>query len=287
MKTLFITGGSGYLGTNLRSYFKSKYKILAPSHRELDLCDSRAVRSYFQRHDIDVVLHAAVVGGSREEEKISGSVEANLRIFFNIVRCHKYFKKLINFGSGAEYGKKLPLVKVKESQFDAHVPQDEYGFYKYAIAKYIEETKYNFINLRIFGLFGYGEDYRLRFISNLMVSRLLRKKFVMRQNAYFDYVYVTDFLRIVHFFIEHGGQYKSYNVGSGRKISLLSILRKINAISGFNGKDTILKSGFNMEYTCDNTRLKRTVLGLRFTPFDVSLKELYHLYTVRRKLLKL
>jgi GDP-L-fucose synthase len=287
MKTLLITGGSGYIGTHLRSHFKTKYKILSPSHKELDLCDSQAVSAYFKRHHIDIVLHAAVVGGSRGEERISGSTETNLKIFFNIIRCHKYFDKLINFGSGAEYGKQYPIIKVAESDFDRHVPSDEYGFYKYVIAKYIEETKNKIINLRIFGLFGYGENYRLRFMSNLIVSRLLHKQFVMRQNAYFDYVYISDFMKIVEFFVKNSSPYKSYNIGSGRRISLLTILHKVNTLTGFKGKVMVLKRGLNREYTCDNTRLTRVIFGFRFTPFDVALQELYDLYMVNRKLLKL
>lgn len=287
MKTLLITGGSGYIGTHLRSHFGTKYKILSPSHKELDLCDSQAVSLYFQRHRIDIVLHAAVVGGSRGEERISGSTEINLKIFFNIIRCHKYFDKLINFGSGAEYGKQYPITKVGEAQFDRYVPSDEYGFYKYVIAKYIEETKNKIINLRIFGLFGYGENYRLRFVSNLIVSRLLHKQFVMKQNAYFDYVYISDFMKIVEFFVKNGSPYKSYNIGSGSRISLLTILHKVNTLTGYKGKVRILKRGLNREYTCDNTRLTRVIPGLRFTPFDVALQELYDLYVVNKKVLKL
>ena len=121
MKTVLITGGSGYIGTNLREYLRSKYSVLAPGHSALDLLNSAAVERYFNTHAIDVVINCAVVGGSRSEEQVMGSVATNLRMFFNIVRCRTYYKKMIHLGSGAEYDKDRPCHKVREEEFGKRV----------------------------------------------------------------------------------------------------------------------------------------------------------------------
>jgi len=287
MKTLLITGGSGYIGTHLRSHFKTKYKILSPSHKELDLCDSQAVSAYFKRHHIDFVVHAAVVGGSRDEEMVVGSVERNIRMFYNLEKCKNYYSKFIQLGSGAEYDKSRSMHKIKESEFGKHIPKDSYGLSKYIIGQSIETSTHKFVNLRLFGMFGFGEDYRLRFISNMLVRKILHKSLIIRQNAVFDYMYIKDFVKIVRYFIEHTGKYRSYNIGTGSELTLLEIAKKINRMADSPEKISVLKKGFNREYTCDSSRLMKEFGNMRFTPFDVSLRELYDQYISNKTVLVL
>src|SRR3990167_1945206 len=162
IKKIFITGGSGFIGKNLVEKLSSNNKVLAPNHKELDLLNSRKVEDYFRKNKIDVVIHTSVVGGSRKEEQVNDSFQKNMRMFINIARNKKHFKKLINLGSGAEYDKSRPLKNIKEQEFDNFIPNDDYSFYKYCCSKYIENET-NIVNLRIFGLFGKYERYDLRF----------------------------------------------------------------------------------------------------------------------------
>lgn len=286
-KIVLITGGSGYIGSNLRKYLGRNNTILAPGHKALDLLDSAGVERYFKTHRIDVVINCAVVGGSRAEEQVGGSVATNLRMFFNLVRCRAYFKKMIHLGSGAEYDKLRSLRRIKEEDFGKWVPADEYGFYKYVCGQYIEASRDPIVSLRIFGLFGPGEDYRLRFISNLIVRALVGLPFHMNQDAYFDYVYVNDFVRIVEYFIEHNTTYRSYNIGTGRRLRLSAIAQKIRDISGTKKLITIKKKGLNNEYTCDATRLLSELGEFQFTDFNEALGQLYDWYSVRKTQLSL
>ena len=65
MQRLFLTGGSGMVGRNIRAHHHAlNWDLLAPTSGELDLTDANAVRSYFMDHKPDVVVHAAGrVGG--------------------------------------------------------------------------------------------------------------------------------------------------------------------------------------------------------------------------------
>lgn len=287
MKIILITGGSGYIGRHLQRALVNRYRVFAPTHQELELLDAAAVEKYFRSHKVEVVIHAAVVGGSRPEETVEHSLSTNLHMFFNVVRCRKYFSRFINLGSGAEYDKSRPLKKVSEDDFGKFIPNDEYGFYKYICAKYIEETNSNMINLRIFGLYGQGEDYRLRFISNMLVRKLLSLPLGINQDMVFDYVYIADFVRIIEHFIKHKGKYKFYNIGTGRPIHIAALASRINQMFDPRLPLTIGKAGLNKEYTCDTSRLWRELSNFRFTDLEISLRQMYDWYARHKQNLKL
>src|SRR3989339_767975 len=230
VKNIFLTGSNGYIGRNLVEQLHKKYYLLTPSHKELDLLDEKAVDKFFNKNKVDVVINCAVIGGSRKEEHVNSSLSGNLRIFFNILKNKHKFKKMIHLGSGAEYDKSNPIVKVKETSLGKTIPQDEYGFFKYICSKYIEKEK-NIVCVRIFGLFGKYEDYRYRFISNAIVNNLKELPITMNQNVFFDYLHIDDFVKIIDYFICHKTKYKFYNMGTGKKIDILTIAKKINKIA--------------------------------------------------------
>lgn len=280
MTNILITGSSGFIGRNLRESLKNKHRLLTPSHKELDLLDELAVENYFKKNKIDVVIHAAVVGGSRKEEYENKMFYESVRMFFNIIRNKKYFKKMINLGSGAEYDKRFPIKKVKEEEFDKRVPTDDYGYYKYVCSRYIENVN-DIVSLRIFGIFGKYEDYRYRFISNAICRNLSGMPITMNKDVYFDYLYIEDFIKIIKHFIEYKAEHKFYNIG-GKRINLLSLAKKINKISSKKSKIIVKNKGLNNEYTCDNSRLLKEIKNFRPSDLDISIKRLYDWYSQNR-----
>lgn len=277
MKVIFITGAKGFIGKNLVEKLNKKYHLLIPGHQELDLLDEKAVDRFFKKNKIDVVINCAVLGGSRKEEHVDSSLSSNLKIFFNILKNKERFKKMIHLGSGAEYDKRNPIIKVRETDFGKTIPQDEYGFFKYISSKYIEKEE-NIVCLRIFGLFGKYEDYRYRFISNAIVNNLKGLPITMNQNVIFDYVYINDFIRIIEYFINHKEKHKFYNIGSGKKIDILSLARIINQVADKKSKIIIKTRGLNKEYTCDNSRLVQEIKNQKFTNIKIAVNELYLWY---------
>lgn len=284
MKNILITGSSGCIGRNLVEQFNAKYNLYTPKHKDLDLLDEKATKKYFQIHKIDIVVHCAVIGGTRKSKQERDAFFNNTKMFFNIIWNKKYFKKMINLGSGAEYDKKFPIVKIKEDDFDKRIPTDEYGFYKYICSKYIETVE-NIINIRSFGIFGKYEDYKLRFISNAICKNIFSLPITIEQNIFFDYLFVNDLVKIIEYFINNKTRNKFYNVGRGEKIDLVAIANKINFISNTKSKIIVKKSGLNNEYTCNNSRLMREIEGFKFTDFDESLRQLYNWYKSRKYLL--
>ena len=59
---LLVTGGSGFLGRRAAAHFVNLgWQVLTPSHSELDITDSAALRAWFLKNRPEAVIHTAAV----------------------------------------------------------------------------------------------------------------------------------------------------------------------------------------------------------------------------------
>ncbi len=264
---IFITGSSGFVGTHLKEYLSKNYKnykLFIPSSGELDLSNEVVVDDYILSNKIDVIIHLANRGGDRTTVNMKNVTEYNLRIFFNIAKHEKNVKKIISFGSGAEYGKHKSIIEVKEEDYLISQPLDEYGFYKSITSKYIEKSQ-NMVQLRIFGAYGEYENYRFKFITNAIVKNLLKLPIVINKNVYFDYIYIDDLVKMIDWVIHNKTKEKIYNVTTGTKIDLISLANLVNETSDFKSEIIVLNDGLNNEYTSNNDRILNEMENFEFT----------------------
>jgi len=282
---ILITGGSGFIGRNLIEHLSSRHTVLAPKHDELELLDEHAVRRYFNGNAVDAVIHSAVKPGHRNAQDLSNQLYNNTRMFFNIVRNKERYQKLIFIGSGAVYDMRAYQPKMDEGYFDTSVPADEHGFSKYLIAKYIAEMD-NGVELRVFGIFGKYEDYAIRFISNAICKTLFELPITIRQNRRFDYLYIDDLMPVIDHFLGAKGGYRAYNVTPDSATELCAIAEKVKARSGKNIQIIVRENGLGPEYSGDNSRLKKEIPGINFTPLDQAIDRLYDWYSGQRHLLE-
>lgn len=89
MKTILVTGTSGFLGERTAAYLeKQGYRVIAPSHREMELTDMEAVRAVFWWEKPQAVIHCAAVSDvgqcQREPER---SWQINVAGSQNLVRA--------------------------------------------------------------------------------------------------------------------------------------------------------------------------------------------------------
>ena len=276
-KTILLTGASGFIGRNLAERLAAKHELLTPTRSELDLADAAKVEQFLASAKPDIVLHAASEGVSRSQAS-PASFEKSLKMFMNIAKCGRHFGRMIQVGSGAEYGKGRPLVKVNEAEFGKAVPGDGYGRYKYECSKYIEGAE-GITCLRLFGCYGKYEDWQTRFISNAVCRALFNLPIaITNRNVVFSYLYVDDFCAVAEKFIEKEGKHKFYNVTPDETVDLLSIAKLVLEISGKELPITVNNPGRGNEYSGDNSRLTEELPGFRFTPLSEGVRCLYSWY---------
>ncbi|PIR87683.1 MAG: sugar epimerase [Candidatus Harrisonbacteria bacterium CG10_big_fil_rev_8_21_14_0_10_45_28] len=273
-KKIFLTGGSGFIGRNLQEQFGDKYEFFAPSHSELELTDTKAVKKYMDERPVDVIIHAANIGGDRKTNHLPNIVETNLRIFFNVLLARKPDVKLIFCGSGAEYDKSRDIANVDENNFGQNIPKDVYGFYKYICSK-ILATLDGVVSFRIFGLYGPHEDRELRFISVAILRALKNKPIEIWQNVKFSYAYIEDFIKVLSFAIENDMKEKFYNIGSGEDMDLLSLAEIVKKVTGSKSEIIVKEPEMNKEYTCNSNLLRKEMGDFSFIDYEEGIKKYF------------
>lgn len=170
-----ILGAGGFIGRNITRAFPDS-KALTRS--ELDLLDSEAVNCYFSNNEFDVIIHCAVVGGSRLRPDDHSVLDKNLRMFFNVFEATRC--KIIYFSSGAA--------------FRGTPPDDPYGFSKYII----EQCQCPRLQvLRIWGCFG-NDEPPTRFLATGKREGHVN----IPEDQEFDFFHVDDVIHVLRYFID-------------------------------------------------------------------------------------
>lgn len=284
MKKILITGSNGFIGRNLKEFLEDKYITISPSHKELDLCNTEQVEAFLKESKIDVVIHSANTNNTRNEFVENYEViNNNLRMFFNLKRCNKYFQKMLYFGSGAEYNMDYYIPYMKEEYFGKYVPKDSYGFSKYIMSNSISDVD-NIFDLRLFGVYGKYEEWERRFISNNIYRVIIGLPISIRQNMFFDYLYIDDLELIIKWFIDNEPFYKHYNICRGKSMDLYSIAKLIKKIMNSPYKIEVLRGGLKKEYSGCNERMINEIGVFSFTDMEDSIKKLIDYYNKNKEI---
>ena len=280
MKKVLLTGGSGFIGKNIIEYFSDsiEYEIIAPTSKELNIIDEEAVTKYLTENYFDIVLNFAVYGDGVDKSKDGTKMlEYNLRMFLNFEKNSHLFGKMYYAGSGAEYDKRYDICNVKEEDEGYRIPVDQYGLMRYTIDRIIRKSS-NIYGLKIFGIYGKYEPWNRRFISNCCCKVIKNLPISIRQNVYFDYIWIGDFLKILECLMAITPKEHVYNVTTGLRIDLVTLANLVLEVSGKTVPIYICKEGLGNEYTSDNSRLLKELGEISFTPVKAAIENLYQWY---------
>lgn len=171
-----ILGSNGFIGRHLATYFPY---ATALNRMALDLLDADKVKEYFAANTFDVVIHCAIVGGSRLRPDGLDVLDGNLRMFFNVRAATS--ARLIYLSSGAA--------------LRGEPPSDPYGFSKYVI-----EHMPNIQIIRIWGCFG-PDEAPTRFIASARKNGHV----TIHGDRKFDFFHVDDLCKVVEYALTWNG----------------------------------------------------------------------------------
>ena len=271
-KKILLTGGTGFIGGNILPILQKKYEVKSPRRNELNINDESSVDEYLSNNKFDILIHSAnITPGKNSADKMENMLEYTIKAFLNFQKHSDKFEKIFYFGSGAEYDKRKDIVLIKETDIGNSIPVDPYGLAKYVINQIARGSK-NIYNLRIFGCYG-PTDAKTKFIRDCIDCCLEHKPITIRQNCYFDYMYVEDLARIIDKMINSELKYHDYNICTGKRIDLLTIAKIIDKKMQNNQGIKIGQEGLNKEYTANNARLLNDIGAFDYTCIEDGIQK--------------
>ena len=268
MKTILVTGASGYIGSHISALFaRNNFVIIGidlvinralQNHKNITLiqgncADWKVVDEIFKKYTIHAVIHCASfieVGESvTHPEAYYHNNLATTQTVLNAMRKHGT-THLIFSSSCAVYGspKRLPLDESHPTE-----PISPYGRTKRAVEWMLEDfgSAYNLktVALRFFNAAGSWHEYGLgekhlpetHLIPKLITAALHKKPLEIFGSDYptpdgtcvRDFVSVGD-IALAHLltlrYLEHGGTSTAFNLGSQRGYSILNIVHELEQL---------------------------------------------------------
>jgi nucleoside-diphosphate-sugar epimerase len=255
-KTIFITGGGGFMGSYLKEYYSKNYTVLAPSHSELELTNFDRVSRFFDTYNIDTVVHTALAGRDNIYGIDYTHEQQNLAMFMNIWRNRHKFKQFINAGTGNEFDTTTNVDVAPEELLFDRMPMASYAYAKNIVARTCKTTE-NFTNLRFFGVFHYTEK-PVRFFRRCYLAE---KPIHIFQDHYFDYINLAD-IPVVMDAVMEGIEWDDINVAYTEKFRLSQLAR--NFLDSHNIKTDVVVDTIGLNnFTGDTTKLDSLNLPLK------------------------
>ena len=243
---ILITGGKGFIATEIYNKLKDKYNIYNPGKEEFNLLDKNNIKDYFNNNIIyDIVIHTSIKGGNRLINDTIDILYDNIKMFYNLLEYKNKFIKLINLSSAASYDRNTDINGNNDILLSN--PNDYYGFSKNIIDRLILNID-NFYNIRIFNVFSKNEK-ETRFIKMCINNIKEKKNIIIDNDRYFDFFYIDDFIKVIEYYINNNNLEKDIDLCYKKKYKLSEIAQlfknNINLLEDISFKNINILSNNN------------------------------------------
>ena len=303
-KKILVTGATGFIGKNLVESLKEKFEVYAlildeKEKNVIPQIDYILWKTFFDRENeiktldgkklgkIDTVIHLASYGVNPKDNDIDKMIESNINLTKDLISNLERVscKNIIFTGSGFEYGDK-GKVKLKE---DMELnPFSLYGATKVSAfligKKLCESLGINYINLRLFNIFGeYEGSNRLipQIINNYLEGKELN---FTAGNQVRDYLYIKDIIEVYEMILEKNiYNNETYNVCSSEEVTIKEFITKVANTIGINKESLnfgIIPSRKEeaLYIVGDNSKLKKDFDWNRKYSYEFGIKNMYDFF---------
>jgi len=248
-KKILITGGTGFIGSNIANRLKKNNDVTIFDLREPLNHGLKFLKGSINEindvtnaiHGFDIVIHlAASLGVINTEENPVSTLDTNIFGTRNVLEACKVNKiKKIIFSSSSEiYGEPI---KTPIEEKDRPIPITMYGISKLAAEEYIKSYSKNFgLKYTIFRLFNvYGDKQETAWVVPEFVSRAIKNKDIMIHGDGTQiraFSHVSDVAKAFEFGLEKGNN-EIINIGNNTQpITIKDLADKIIRLSKSKSK---------------------------------------------------
>ncbi len=281
MTKILIFGGHGFIGLNIRDIFmeNSDFKIISPTSKECDLLNLNDVKRIIRKEKPEIIINAAFVGVSARIKFSADYIFTNTTLITNILQScinQKNIKKIIHFGSAAEYGDSEKLIDENFSIAPKNIYATAKAISSLAALQMQREYDLPLIIIRPFYLYGphNNKGVLLDVVSAVVKNETLS---VTKGEQARDYMYVKDLAKIILRICQQPELFKNgeiYNVGTGKGVRLNQVFKIIFEL--FKKKPSYSYRPYNKyEYfhqVADNKKINK-ILKMKYTPIAKGMKE--------------
>lgn len=256
-KKVFVAGHKGMVGSAIvRRLLRENCTIMTADRKQMDLADERQVRSWFEKHKPDIVVHSAgKVGGIAANNSFPVDFLCeNLRLELNVISASHDVgvERLLFLGSSCIYPK-FAEQPIKEEELLAGPlePTNEW----YAVAKiaglkmcqaYRRQHGDDFISVMPTNLFGPGDNYHPEHshVPAALLRRFHEAKVTGAPSVAIwgsgkplrEFLYVDDLADACVFLLKNYSGDIPINVGAGSDLSIAEFARAIAETVGYQGQ---------------------------------------------------
>lgn len=258
---IFVAGHRGLVGSAIKKELEEKgYKnLLTRPHKELDLTDTSAVKTFFEENKPEyVILSAAKVGGIQGNNTYPVEFfTENMKIQLNVIEnsFKNNVKKLLFLGSSCIYPKNAPQPMKEEYLLSSELEttNEMYALAKISglklCASYNREYDTDYISVMPCNLYGLNDNYDK---ENAHVLPMLVRRFHEAKEDGLkevvvwgtgtplrEFMYAGDLAKAVVYLMENKsakeiGEF--INIGTGKEVTILELAQLIKKVVGYEGR---------------------------------------------------